>query len=77
MSCHKIDGKRCKQVIDGLMALPKPGSKKYDDAIKFMRADLASGMGYTKIEMAARKLIKEDGKDFDEEFAKWKEKQHE
>lgn len=28
MSCHKIDGEKCKKVIDGMMVLSKPGSKK-------------------------------------------------
>lgn len=50
----------------------KPGDEGYEDMIEFMRADLNSGMQYSKIEMAARKLIKERGGDFNEEFAKWK-----
>ena len=58
------------------MSLPEIGTKKYDDMINFMRADLESGMQYTKTQMAARKLIKEDGRDFDEELDKWK-KEHE
>ena len=75
MSCRKIDGKRCKEVIDGLMSLPKPGDKGYDDAIEFMRADLASGTRYSRLETIVRDLMREQGKDFDEEFAKWKETQ--
>ncbi len=59
------------------MSLLKMKGEEYDSMIDFMRADLDSGMRLTKIEMMARKLIKEDGRDFDEEFAKWrKEKQH-
>jgi hypothetical protein len=54
------------------MPLPEAGTQEYEDMIDFMRADLESGMKYTKIEMEARKLIKERGGDFDEEFAKWK-----
>lgn len=57
------------------MPLPKPGDKEYEDMIDFMRADLASGMQLSKIEMVARKLVKEDGRDFDEEFAKYKNRQ--
>lgn len=54
------------------MSMPEPGSPEYEKMIDFMRADLESNMGYTKIEMGARKLMKEQGRDFDEEFKKWK-----
>lgn len=57
--------------------LPQPGSKDWEDMVDFMRADLDSGMQLTKIEMAARKIVKEDGRDFDEEFEKWKNKKEE
>jgi hypothetical protein len=40
--------------------------------VDFMRADLESGMGYNKLIESARKRLKEQGKDFDEEFDKWK-----
>jgi len=77
MTCRRIDGVKCKKVIDGMMAIPGR-IKEYEKAIEFMRADLASGMQLTKIEMMARKIVKEDGRDFDEEFAKWrKENRHE
>jgi hypothetical protein len=46
------------------------GSDAYERMIDFMRKDLESGMGYTKIEMAARKIIEARGGNFDEEFAK-------
>lgn len=48
------------------------GSDAYEKMIDFMRKDLESGMAYTKIEMSARKIIEAKGKNFDEEFAKWK-----
>jgi hypothetical protein len=54
--------------------MPKPGTQEFEKMIDFMRKDLESNMGYTKIEMAARKMFKEQGRDFDLEFAKWKEK---
>jgi len=42
-----------------------------------MRKDLESGMGYTKLEVAARKIIKDRGGDFDKEFKTWREeKEH-
>jgi len=56
------------------MGLPQPGSMDWEKMVEFMRKDLASGMQYTKIEMAARKLLEEQGQDFDTEFQKWKEK---
>jgi len=48
------------------------GSDEYEKEIAFMRTDLESGMGYTKLEMKARELIENRGGNFDEEFAKWK-----
>ena len=78
MSCHKIDGKKCKQVIDSMKLLPKPGDEGYEDMVDFMRADLISGMALSKIIDMTRKQFEEQGKDFDEEFGKWKEeRQHE
>jgi hypothetical protein len=52
--------------------MPKPGTKEFESMVDFMRADLESGMAYTKLEMAARKIFEEQGRDFDEEFEKWK-----
>lgn len=54
------------------MAMPEPGSREYDKMIDFMRADLESGMGYSKIIEVAKKNIEADGRNFDEEFEKWK-----
>ena len=53
--------------------MPEPGTKEFEDMIDFMRADLESDMGYSKIIEAGRKIVEEDGRDFDEEFKKWKE----
>ena len=52
--------------------MPQPGTDAYEKMIDFMRADLESGGAYTKIEMAARKRFKEQGRDFDAEFEKFK-----
>jgi hypothetical protein len=57
--------------------MPEPGSKEYEEMVDFMREDLGSNMGYSKIEKAARKLLKEQGRDFDKEFAKWQAEKHE
>jgi len=54
-------------------SIPDPGSQEYEDMIDFMRKDLESGMAYSKIIDQARKNIEADGRDFDEEFKKWKE----
>jgi hypothetical protein len=48
----------------------------YEDMVAFMRADLESGMRYSKLEMQARKIIEARGGDFDKEFEEWKKKQH-
>ena len=58
------------------MSLPDPRTREYENMVDFMRADLDSGMQYTKIKMLAYKIIKEDGRNFDEEFAKWEEEQY-
>ena len=54
------------------MSMPEPGSQAYESMIDLMRADLESGMRYSKIIDTARKNIEADGKDFNEEFEKWK-----
>lgn len=55
------------------MPMPKPGSEDYDRMIDFMRKDLQSGMGYSKIIMSVRKRMKSEGRDFDKEFEAWKQ----
>jgi len=50
------------------------GSDEYERMIDYIRADQESGMMYTKMEMAVRKIIESRGGNFDEEFTKWKEK---
>jgi len=47
---------------------------EYEGMINFMRADLASGMAYTKVEMAVRKKMSSQGRDFDSEFEAWQKK---
>lgn len=42
-----------------------------DEQIDFMRADLASDMGYTRMIEATKKRFKEEGRDFDAEFKEW------
>ena len=52
--------------------LPEPGSQDWDKMAEFMRADLVSNMTLSKIIGMTRKQYKEQGRDFDEEFQKWK-----
>lgn len=40
----------------------------------FMRADIASGYMYTKFIDAVRRKLAKEGKDFDEELKRWKER---
>jgi len=58
-----------------VMGIPHPDSKEYDRMVDFMREDLRTGMGLTKIIESARKAVEESGRNFDEEFAKWLKKQ--
>ena len=58
--------------------MPEPGTQAWEDMVDYMRADLESGMQSTKIEIIARELLTEQGRDFDEEFENWrKEKDNE
>lgn len=54
--------------------LPDPGSNDWEDMVDFMRQDLESGMGYTKLIDTTKEILKEQGRDFDEEFEKWKKR---
>jgi hypothetical protein len=45
-----------------------------DEQIEFMRQDLASDMSLTKMIEATKQRLKEQGKDFDRELIKVKEK---
>lgn len=47
------------------MGMPEPGSKEWEEMADFMRADLESGMKYTKLEMVARDLVNSSLKCFD------------
>ena len=46
--------------------------KLAEEQIEFMRADLESNFAYKIIE-AARKLVDADGRNFEQEFEKWKQ----
>lgn len=47
-----------------------------DEQIDFMRADLASDMGYTRMIEATKERFKEEGRDFDAEFKRWERKKN-
>ncbi len=58
------------------MPMPEPGTREYEEMVEFMRVDLLSGFKYTKmvnkLVEVTRELLTSQGKDFDEEFKKWK-----
>lgn len=54
--------------------MPDPGTKEFEDMVDFMRADLDSGMQYSALEITVRKMLALQGRDFNDEFEKWKEK---
>ena len=54
------------------MGMPTPGTDGWEKAVEMMKEDLIDWR-HTKVEMAARKLLKEQGRDFDTQFEKWKE----
>lgn len=54
------------------MSMPAIGSRSYEEMIEFMRADLESNMAYSKIIDTAKKKVESEGRDFWQEFEKWK-----
>ena len=58
------------------MGLPEPGTQEWENMVDFMRADIAGGMQYTKIEILARKIVEDRGGNFDEEFENWRKERH-
>ena len=59
----------CGCAVIELPKLPDPGGQSWENMIDYMRKDIASGMGYTKVQIAAREIVENDGRDFDEEAA--------
>lgn len=68
------NGERTITKLKPVEKIPNPDSQEYEDMISFMRADLECGMRYSRIIETVRARMKEDGKDLNEEFRKWKEK---
>lgn len=58
--------------IDSIKQKNSIDNKFSDKQIEFMRADLENGMAYSRIIDLAKKNIEKEGKDFQEEFEKWK-----
>ncbi len=61
------------------MGMPEPGTPEYEKMLEFMRADLLSNMEHSKlvdklVEMTSKQFALQ-GKDFKEEFEKWKKQQ--
>lgn len=56
--------------------LPDPGTQAWENMVDFMREDLDNNMMRTRLILKARELLKSQGRDFDAEFGKWKEKNH-
>ena len=59
------------------MGIPTPGTQEWENMVDYMRKDLESNMSLTKLEIATRRMFKEQGRDFDNEFNAWKEKRNE
>ncbi len=59
------------------MTLPNTESPEWEEMVEFMRVDLASDFGYSKIIKAARESIEARGGNFDEELKKWRESRRE
>ena len=55
--------------------IPEPGTDEWEHMADFMRADLENDMAYSKIIQKGREIVEADGRDFDEEFEKWKKEQ--
>ena len=63
------------------MRRPAPGTRSYDDLLRFIRADSLINEKYHKFISALTDTIEsqfaEQGKNFDIEFAEWQAKKHE
>lgn len=55
--------------LSQIHTIPEPGTNAWEDMVDVMRKDLATNMGITKMQMAAREIVEQDGRDFDEEAA--------
>lgn len=49
-----------------------PNSPDYENIINFMRADLESGMGYTKLIENCKSMMARGGRDFEKEYKHWR-----
>ena len=56
--------------------LPDTDTQAWEDMVAFMREDLDNNMMRTRLILKTRELLRSQGRDFNEEFAKWKEKQN-
>lgn len=52
--------------------LPTPGSGEWEKMVGFMRADLESNMGLSKIINQGRKVVETDDRNFEDNFAAYK-----
>jgi hypothetical protein len=43
--------------LSQIHTMPEPGTRAHENMVDFMRADLESGMGYSKVVMAAQEII--------------------
>ncbi len=59
--------------MEDIMSMPEPGTQEYEDMISFMRADLESDMGLSKLIDIVEKKLKAEGKDIYEEARKWRD----
>lgn len=76
-SCFICDPNPCVCVsitLEPLPKIPEPGTQAHDNMVNFIRADLESGMSYTEMIESVKKRMAEEGRDFNAEFKKWKEK---
>lgn len=54
------------------MGMPKPGTTEYEKMVEFMRYDLENNMAGTRLIEAARKVVEASGRNFDEEYTKYR-----
>lgn len=68
-----ITEEQFQNVLDSLEALPEPGTPEWETTVDNMRQDLESDFALPKMVQHVRDQFKKDGRNFDEEFKKWKE----
>jgi hypothetical protein len=71
----EVTEEQFEKVLDSLNSLPEPGTAEWEKTVDNMRADLESDFALSKMVHHVQEQFKKDGRNFNEEFEKWKQNQ--